>query len=412
MSRLELSYFYQVNLMHMIRSTKRITPLVFLLVSVVAYSQKSAVYEYGDKAYLRGLELYESQKYGAARRVLGNFMEEHPGSRSEIRSEASYYMAMSAVELRNDDSEFLVYNFISEYPGSPFVDLAAFRLADYFYDKNNWAKSISWYNRVDRFTIGNEKLPEYYFKKGYSYYRRNDFKNARVNFYEILETESSFAGPATYYYSHIHYVDGNYETALKGFRDIDSDPLFSGIAPYYISQILYMQKKYEEVIEYASPMMDSVSERRLGEVAKIIGESHFMLKEYKEAIPYLETYKSNTKTYTIHDRYQLAYAYYHNKEYENALPLFEGISYRNTEIAQSSLYHLGDCYLKSGEKKKALIAFSKAANMNFDPKIQQDALFNFAKLTFELSYNPFNEAIRALELYIRSYPAADNTDDA
>ncbi len=370
------------------------------------------MYDYGDNEYLEGLELYENKKYGAARRVLGNYLEENPGSRSEIRSEACYYLAMSAVELRNDDSEFLVHTFVSEYPESPYVDEAAFRLADYFYDKNSWAKSISWYNRVDRYRIGKEKLPEYYFKKGYSYYKRNDFENARVNFYEILELDTPFTGPATYYYSHIHYVDGNYETALKGFRDIDDDPLFREIAPYYISQILFMQKKYEEVLDYAPPLMDSVSERRLGEVAKIIGESHFMLNDYKDAIPYLETYRTNSKAYTIHDRYQLAYAYYNNQEYENALPLFEGISYRNTEIAQSALYHLGDCYLKTGDKNKARIAFSKAANMNFDPKIQQDALFNFAKVTFELSYNPFNEAIRALELYIRTYPAADNADEA
>ena len=412
MCRLEYSYFYQVNLKHMIRSKKRITSIIFLLASFMAFSQKSAVYDYGDNEYLEGLELYENQKYGAARRVLGKFLTDHPGSRSEIRAEASFYMAMSAVELRNDDSEFLVHTFISEYPGSPYVDEAAFRLAEFFYDKNSWAKSISWYNRVDRYRIGKEKLPEYYFKKGYSFYKRNDFENARVNFYEILEWDTHYTGPATYYYSHIHYVDGNYETALKGFREIDDDPLFSGIAPYYISQILFMQKKYKEVIKYAPPLMDSVSERRLGEVAKIIGESHFMLNDYKQAIPYLETYRSNSKSYTIHDRYQLAFAYYNNQEYENALPLFEGISYRNTEIAQSALYHLGDCYLKSGDKKKALIAFSKAANMSFDPKIQQDALFNFAKVTFELSYNPFNEAIRALELYIRTYPVADNTDEA
>ena len=159
----------------MIRSKKRITPIIFLLASLMAYSQKSAVYDYGDIEYLEGLELYENQKYGAARRVLGTFLAEHPGSKSEIRSEASYYMAMSAVELRNDDSEFLVFTFISEYPGSPYVDEAAFRLADYFYDKNNWAKCISWYNRVDRYRIGKEKLPEYYFKKGYSYYKRNDY---------------------------------------------------------------------------------------------------------------------------------------------------------------------------------------------------------------------------------------------
>jgi len=396
----------------MIRSKKRIIPVIFLLTSLMAYGQKSAVYEYSDKEFLKGLELYENQKYGAARRVLANYLDKHQGSRSEIRSEASFYLAMSAVELKNDDAEFLVYTFISEYPGSPYVNEAAFNLADYFYDKNGWAKSISWYNRVDRYILGKEKLPEYYFKKGYSYYMRRDYENARVNFYEILEMESTYTGPATYYYSHINYEQGNYETALWGFKEIDDNPLFSGIAPYYISQILFMQKKYEEVIDYASPFMDSVSEKRMGEVAKIIGESHFMLNEFKEAIPFLETYRSNTSGYTIHDRYQLAYAYYNNQEYENALPLFEEISYRNTEIAQSALYHLGDCYLKTGDKNKARIAFSKAANMDFDPKIQQDALFNFAKVTFELSYSPFNEAIRALELYIRTFPAADNTDEA
>jgi len=396
----------------MIRSKKRITPIIFLLASVMAYGQKSAVYDYGDIEYMRGLELYENQKYGAAREVFAGYLADHPGSRSELRSEASYYLAMSAVELRNDDAEFLVYTFIAEYPGSPHVNEAAFQLADFFYDKNSWAKCISWYNRVDRYKLGKEKLPEYYFKKGYSNYRRTDYEYARVNFYEILESESAYAGPATYYYSHINYEQGNYETALKGFRDIDEDPLFSGIAPYYISQILFLQKKYEEVIDYAPPFMDSVSEKRLGEVAKIIGESYFMLNSFQDAIPYLETYRTNTSSYTIHDRYQLAYAYYKNQEYENALPLFEGISYRNTEIAQSALYHLGDCYLKTGDKNKARIAFSKAANMDFDPTIQQDALFNFAKVTFELSYSPFNEAIRALELYIRTYPAADNTDEA
>jgi TolA-binding protein len=181
----------------MIRSIKRFIPL-FLLCSLQAYGQKSAVYEYGDNDYLQGLELYENQKYGAARQVLEKYLDEHPGSKSEMRSEASFYMAMSAVELRNDDSEYLVHRFISEYPESPYVDEAAFRLADYFYDKNNWAKCISWYNRVDRFRIGRDKLPEYYFKKGYSYYRRNDYEHARASFYEILETESSYRGPATY----------------------------------------------------------------------------------------------------------------------------------------------------------------------------------------------------------------------
>jgi TolA-binding protein len=383
-----------------------------MLVTWVAFGQKSAVYQYGDNDYLRGLELYEKEKYGAARHQFEQYLNNHPHSRSEITSEAAFYLSMSAVELRNDDAEHLVFSFISTYPESPHVNEAAFRLADYFYDKNSWAKTISWYNRVDRYLLDRTDLSEYYFKKGYAHYMRKDYEEARVNFYEILEIDSPYNAPAVYYYSHIHYVDGNYETALMGFRKIDTDPLFSNIAPYYISQILYLQEKYDEVIAYAPPFMESVSEKRMGEMSKIVGESYFMNQQYSEAIPYLEAYRDHAEAYTVHDRYQLAFAYYQNQAYEDAMKLFEQISYRNTEIAQSALYHLADCYLKLGDKNKARIAFSKAANMDFDPRIQQDALFNFAKVTFELSYNPFNEAIRAFEQYIRTYPAADNTDEA
>jgi tetratricopeptide (TPR) repeat protein len=385
---------------------------VFVLVSLLAFGQKSAVYEYGENDYVKGLQLYEKQKYGAARHQFEQYMNNHAESRSELTSEASFYLSMSAVELRNDDAEFLVHRFISSYPESPHVNEAAFRLADYFYDKNSWAKTISWYNRVDRYRLDRADLSEYYFKKGYAFYMRKEYGEARANFYEILEIDSPYHAPAVYYYSHIHYTEGNYETALMGFRKIDKDPLFSNIAPYYISQILYLQKKYDEVIAYAPPFMESVTDKRLGEMSKIVGESYFMREQYREAVPYLETYRDNAEAYTVHDRYQLAFAYYQNQEYENAMTLFEQISYRDTEIAQSALYHLADCYLKLGDKNKARIAFSKAANMDYDPRIQQDALFNFAKVTFELSFNPFNEAIRAFEQYIRTYPAADNTDEA
>ncbi|MCP4309801.1 MAG: tetratricopeptide repeat protein [Bacteroidetes bacterium] len=396
----------------MVRQVKLFITILIFLLPFSLFSQKTPVYEYGDNEFMRGLQLYEREKYGAARQVFDGLIAEHPGSRSEVLSEAYFYRAMSAIELRNDDSEYLVHEFKAGFPESPHVNEASFRLADYFYDKNSWPSCISWYNRVDRSKLTSADLSEYHFKKGYAFYMRKDFESARVEFYEILDVKSTFQAPATYYYSHIHYVDQNYETALMGFRAIDDDPLFSEIAPYYISQILYMQKKYDEVLEYAPDFMVSVSERRLGEMAKIIGESHFMLKQYDQAIPFLETYQANTKSYSIHDRYQLAFAYYSNGEYENAMELFEQISYRRTEIAQSALYHLADCYMKLGLMGKARVSFSRAADMDFDLRIQQDALFNFAKVTFEMSLNPFNEAVRAFELYIRTYPAADNMDEA
>ena len=204
--RLEYSYFYLDNLIHMIRPFKFTIFLPIAFVSISVFSQKNAVYEYGDNEYMQGLQLYEKEKYGAARHVFDELLEAHSGSRSEVLSEASFYRAMSAVELRNDDAAYLVHTFISTYPESPHVNEAVFRLADYFYDKNSWPRSISWYNRVDRHKLTQKEFSEYHFKKGYSYYMRKDFESARVEFYEILEINSSYQAPATYYYSPISAV--------------------------------------------------------------------------------------------------------------------------------------------------------------------------------------------------------------
>jgi len=389
-----------------------VLPVILFLNVLGVSGQKNAAYTYTDQDLYDGIELFEKEKYGAARNKFDQVIERTEGEETQLRAEAMYYNAMCAINLYNRDAEYQVYRFITENPESPHVNEVSFQLANYFHYKMNWARAIMWYNKVDRQDLSLEERPEYYFKKGYAFYMRKDFENARVNFYEILDVDSPYTAPATYYYSHIHYVEENYETALMGFRRIDTDPMFTTIAPYYISQILYLQEKYDEVIDYAPSLMDSISEKRMGEMAKIIGESYFMLERYGEAVPYLETYKENTTGYSVKDRYQMAFAYYKSGEYEKAREIFEKITYRQSEIAQSALYHLADCYLKLGNKNKAMTAFSQAAKMDYDQDIQEDALFNYAKLAFELSYNPFNEAIKAFNQYITYYPSSDRIDEA
>ena len=65
----------------MINLRKTITPLIFIFVSLSISGQKSVVYEYGDNDYLNGLQLYEKEKYGAARNVFEQVLEANPGSR-------------------------------------------------------------------------------------------------------------------------------------------------------------------------------------------------------------------------------------------------------------------------------------------------------------------------------------------
>ena len=53
-----------------------------------------------------------------------------------------------------------------------------------------------------------------------------------------------------------------------------------------------------------------------------------------------------------------------------------------------------------------------ASKLNFDNIIKEDALFNYAKLTYEQLYAPFNEAIEAFRTYIQLYPNTPRTDEA
>ncbi|HKJ79525.1 MAG TPA: tetratricopeptide repeat protein, partial [Prolixibacteraceae bacterium] len=82
------------------------------------------------------------------------------------------------------------------------------------------------------------------------------------------------------------------------------------------------------------------------------------------------------------------------------------------EMAQNAYYHLADTYIKLGEKEQARVAFEAASDLDFNDKIKEDALFSYAKLTYELSYSPFNETIKAFDKYISLYPNSERNSEA
>ncbi|MFW5755165.1 MAG: tetratricopeptide repeat protein, partial [Tangfeifania sp.] len=82
------------------------------------------------------------------------------------------------------------------------------------------------------------------------------------------------------------------------------------------------------------------------------------------------------------------------------------------EMTQNAYYHLADAYINLDEKEKARVAFEAASEFDFNERIKEDALFNYAKLTYELSYSPFNETIKAFDRYIELYPNSERNSEA
>jgi tetratricopeptide (TPR) repeat protein len=374
--------------------------------------QPSLTHTRDNSRYQRGLELYQNGKYSAAQQIFHDLAIENEASNTENASRSEYYEAMCALKLFNKDAEFLVIRYIVNNVENPFTNSAYFSLANYFYQEKSYGRAQEYYQKTDYMELSKNEQEEYHFKSGYCYFIKNDLDKARYAFGEIKDIDTKYTAPALYFYSHINYLQKNYQTALDGFLRLRTDENFGPIVPYYITNIYFVQKKYNEVIAYAPSLMQNVSEKRVAEVSRIIGESYYELAKYQEALPYLEKYMEKAPSVSSEDKYELAYAYYKTGELQKASKLFESISGDQSLLSQNALYHLADCYLRLNDKSSARMAFSSASKMDFNSDIQEDALFNYALVTYETSSSPFNEAIKGFNDYLVTYPASKRSDEA
>ncbi len=374
-------------------------------------AQETFYYTGIQKDIAMGKELFNTAKYNAAYRQFEKIYEK-ADEKSEIASEAYYYMALSALRSEHVTGDKLLNNFIKDYADSPYSNYAKFYLGQYQYEKKRYQLAVRTLGGVEREGLSQSDQVEAGYMMGHSYLMIEEPDLALNEFVMIKDKNHLLAKPALYYYSHILYLKGNYDESLEGFRQLENDPNFSQVIPMYVSQIYYKQERYDEVIKYTVPIINDVKESYKPELAKIVGDSYFHQRDFSNAIQFLEYYHETPGAKSREDNYIMGYSYYHAGEYAKAAPYLEKASKGNDAMAQNSFYNLADSYVKTGQKEKARIAFEAASEMDFDAGIKEDALFNYAKLTYELSYSPFNETIKAFDKYITLYPNSDRNTAA
>ncbi|GAB4131820.1 MAG: tetratricopeptide repeat protein [Bacteroidia bacterium] len=387
--------------------------ILVVLAEMPLTAQQSQVYVAPDAQFRTALDLFEKQKYAEAEQQFDLIWKSSADKQNAIAIDAKYYASLCAMELFHKDAEIRLKEFLTLYPESPKVNKVMYQLGRYNYRKKDFEEALVWFRQVDVYDLRKDELSEFYFKRGYAHYELNHIDSAKKDFFEIKDIDTKYSNAANYYYSHIAYLERNYETALQGFLRLKTDEVFGPVIPYYIAQIYFLQGRYEEVITYAPPLLDSASTKRAPEIAHLIGTSYYRLTKYKEAIPFLEKYHSGVSYLTPQEHYELGYAYYKSDSALKAAEYFEqALNDSLNAFNQNVWYHLADCYIKAGDKFKARDAFGKASSMKFDPVIREDALFNYARLSYELSFSPFNEAIVALNKYLDEYPNTPRRDEA
>lgn len=382
--------------------------LFFLMLGRVD-AQKTAILLDKDELYKTGIELFDKKQYASAQKSFDEYTLK-PGT-SVLKTDAKFYAAACAIELFHKDGEWRMKQFIEKHPESLKKNSAWFYLGKTNFRKKKNKETIEFLEKVEVSKLAKEDQHELYFKRGYSYLQEGNIEKAKADLAEIKDKDNKYMNPAIYYYAHMAYTEKNYGTALEGFNKLVNNETFGAVVPYYITQIYFIQGKHETVTKTAPQLLnDSSNIQKADEINRMIGESYYNLKNYGDALTFLKK-TSLASDYNPQGNYALGYCYYKTNDCPNAIKQFEKATQPKDSISQSAWYHMADCFMKTGERLKAKNAFYSAYQLNYDKKIEEDALFSFAKLSYELDFSPYNEAVKAFSKYLKEYPNAGRKDE-
>lgn len=403
-----------VNFDHLMRSVFRAACVAAISLSAVLVpAQRPAHFEHRDADLVHARELFDKAKYGAAQHEFEEVVARITDPRDLTRTEAEFLSAICAVRLFHNDASVRLLGFIEHHPENAHIEACELELFRYYFQQKRWDDALAWSTKVDLQGLSASDQEEFRFKRGYANFQNGDAEKALGDFHPVQQGTGTYASPATYYAAHINYDRGNYETALQGFNKLKTDESFGKVVPFYIAEILFLQGNYEELQQYVKPLLDDPNgARRIEEINRLAGEAYYRTGKYEEALPYLE--KSAQRTGLQRgDRYVLGYTYYRTGDMKKALDQFNLVAAQTDDsLAQMAAYHMADAYLRLNEKNYARNAFKRAYDMGKDPKLTEDALFNYAKLSYELSFDPYHEAILALRNYLKRYPNSPRNDEA
>ena len=153
-------------------------------------------------------------------------------------------------------------------------------------------------------------------------------------------------------------------------------------------------------------MYDTAPADRKSHLARIISESYLVRDDVDNARKYYDLSLTGGRAEnTRADWFYGGSVLYAVGDYKGAIDNFTRMGARRDSIGQIASYNLGYSYVQTKNKVAAMDAFKEASQLTYDEAIAEDALFNYAKLAFDL-----NSDISVFNDYLYRYSDARKGD--
>lgn len=338
----------------------------------------------GDETLDYGLMLYGKGMYAEAREV---FERLGPGVLTEG------YATLCAAELKAADYEDVASDYFFNYPWSPLLTQLNWRLALNYFDEGHYEMAAAGFGQLGTEDVKPKEIPALEYKRAYSQRRAGDAASAYAGFMRVLELPvSSYTAPARFELAYLHYEKQEFAQAAAFYEAAGKDERFKVICDYYLIECHFMLKDYDYVKQNAPEVIKGMSSERKNHLARLVSEAYLVGGDTRTAKQYYDQLPEGARK----DRADWFYAgslLYATGDYKAAVENFSSMTDRTDSLGQIANYQMAYSYIRLKDKVSAHTAFKDASQLNWDRSIQEDAFFNYAKLSYDLGSDqkPFEE---------------------
>ena len=387
--------------------------IVISLSSIRLSAQISLTDTDNSNLYFDGLELISKANYTAARSVFEQYLNLDDTDKLYV-AEASYYRALSAVNLYHNDAEGLIQSFIDDYPNHPKSKLAYYDLGNFYYQQKNYKKALVYLLQfTEQKGIAIDKRSEVDFKIGYCYFTQQKFEEAAPYFSTVKKINGTFYSAANYYSGYIGYETGNYTEALKDLKNAEKSEAYRPVVPYLITNVYYKLKDYKTLIQFAEPYYKNREKvAAKNDIVLLIADAYYHLEDYKNAHTYYSEYliESEVDNLPVELMYRIGFVAYTQGDTMSAIDNFKQVAEKDkTDLGVYASYYLGILYIGEGNLLFAVTAFDNARKRKSDPKVYEEVSYQYAKLNYDL--DRIDLAIESMQDFNSRFPMSSHKNE-
>ncbi len=379
--------------------------ILSLITAASALAAHAGLNSPGNNGYMaRGLQMLEACNYTGAIDQLGHI--DRQGLAPEQLETVDWALARAA--FGNSGAAAITHfkRFLAVYPYSVHRQEALMRVADCLFTRS-YPEALAVYRQVNRGALNLALRDDLDYRMAYCMLQVGDLDGADGLFAGLAGTKEY--GPAgRLYRGYIAYARGNYAEAEKLLTGATTATEPGNMAPYYLAQIYYRTQRYDKALTAARELLrrkDAPAAFK-AEAERIAGESLFCLDRPDEAIPYLRRYLAATPEPLPSAQYILGRAEYEEGDFDSAIGHLKASTDEDDAMAQSAYLYIGQALMHTGDTGAALLAFDKAAAMDYDPEVQETASFNYAVAGLQGGRVPFGSSVATLEQFLSRYPSS------